>query len=419
MRTKTRKSKKSQTPETAGNSKIRVRMYRVGFGDCFLVEFPSPAGPKYVLVDCGVHARGDIHTMQEVVADISKVTAGKLAILVATHAHQDHISGYGSMESQFRKYAIGEVWLPWTENPKDKEATKLRNKRMALVARLQGHFAALGVESPAADAVANMAVDQRAMDTLRSGFGVGAKVRYLEAGQDTLEAPGDIRGLTVKILGPPRSQEFLAKMDPPSGQHYLRLGEDGRPVADNTPHPFADRWRIKPGNYGAPVAEDVETLNQRADTPLDALAFALDQALNNTSVVALFQYGGKNLLFAGDAQFGNWKAWLDDKNSDEILQQIDFYKVAHHGSINATPKNALEKMGHGDFAAMVSTQSVPRPSIPAGKLMDALERRTQHGVVRSDSLAVAAAPKAPKGPQLVKLPEGFSSGPLFYDYVIP
>jgi hypothetical protein len=50
--------------------------------------------------------------------------------------------------------------------------------------------------------------------------------------------------------------------------------------------------------------------------------------------------------------------------------------------------------------------------------MDALERRTQHEVVRSDSLDVAVAPKAPKGPQLAKLPAGFIAGPLFYDYVI-
>ena len=416
--TKTYQPSKSPSLGDSRNSKIRVRMYRVGFGDCFLVAFPVLGGQKYVLVDCGVHARGDIHTMQQVVADIGEVTGGKLAILIATHAHQDHISGFGSMESQFRKFLIGEVWLPWTENPKDTDAAKLRKKRMALVASLQAHFSAVAPNSPAADAMANIAVDQRAMDALHSGFGVAAKVRYIEAGQDDLEAPGDITGLTVKPLGPPRSPEFLAKMDPPAGQHYLCLDEKGRIVPADTLRPFRDRWRVKEGADGAPVAEDSEALNERADTPLDSLAFAVDQALNNTSLVALFRFAGKNLLFAGDAQFGNWKAWLDEKNSDEILQQLDFYKVAHHGSVNATPKAALEKMGHGDLAAMVSTQSVPWPSIPAGKLMGALERRTQHAVVRSDSLAVAAAPKAPRGPQLGKLPEGFSSGPLFYEYVI-
>ena len=416
---KNNKPGKSHSPSKSDDSRIWVRMYRVGFGDCFLVGFPVPGGRKYVLVDCGVHARGDIHTLQQVVVDIGKVTGGKLAILVATHAHQDHISGYASMEGHFRGYTIGEVWLPWTENPKDEEAINLQNKRMSLVASLQAHFAAVGPNSPAAEAVANIAAKQRALDALHSGFGVGAKVRYLEAGQDDLEAPGDIRGLTVKILGPPRSPEFLAKMNPPVGQHYFCLDKEGRIVSANALQPFPDKWRVEEGGNGAPIAEDKKGLDERADTPLDSLAFALDQAVNNTSVVALFQHGGKNLLFAGDAQFGNWKAWLEQKNSGEILQQIDFYKVAHHGSVNATPKGALEKMGDGRLAAMVSTQSVPWPSIPEKKLMGALDRRTGHAVVRSDSLAIAAAPKAPKGPRLAKLPGGFSSGPLFYEYVIP
>jgi hypothetical protein len=34
------------------------------------------------------------------------------------------------------------------------------------------------------------------------------------------------------------------------------------------------------------------------------------------------------------------------------------------------------------------------------------------------SLSVAATRKAPKGPQLAKLPSGLSAGPLFYEYVI-
>lgn len=34
------------------------------------------------------------------------------------------------------------------------------------------------------------------------------------------------------------------------------------------------------------------------------------------------------------------------------------------------------------------------------------------------SLSVAATQKAPKGPQLAKLPSGLSAGPLFYEQVI-
>ena len=33
---------------------VRVRMYRQGLGDCFLLSFPRPGGESHVLIDCGV-----------------------------------------------------------------------------------------------------------------------------------------------------------------------------------------------------------------------------------------------------------------------------------------------------------------------------------------------------------------------------
>jgi hypothetical protein len=41
-----------------------------------------------------------------------------------------------------------------------------------------------------------------------------------------------------------------------------------------------------------------------------------------------------------------------------------------------------------------------------------------HLNARGYSLSVAAAQKAPKGPQLAKLPSGLNAGPLFYEQVI-
>ena len=72
--------------------KIRIRMYRVGFGDCFLVTLPAADRSFQILVDCGVHSQGDIKTMADVVADVRKETGDRIDIIIATHAHQDHIS---------------------------------------------------------------------------------------------------------------------------------------------------------------------------------------------------------------------------------------------------------------------------------------------------------------------------------------
>jgi len=414
-------NKKSTKKNEHDSARIRIRMYRVGFGDCFLVSLPLDGGYKHMLVDCGVHARGDIGTMEQVVADIATETGGKLAVVIATHAHQDHISGFAKGKETFKSFSeVGEVWLPWTENPKDGQASKLRRKRLALAMQLEQHFKLAAIASPQAlSAVMNISGNESALEFLHSGFNGKAKVRYLKAGDPIRKVP--IAGLSVKVLGPPRDQEFLSKMDPPAGQRYLRLGDNGKAVHGNAVKPFLDRWVLRRQDRALNTvrldeASEKQLKKQLADPSLDSLAFTIDQALNNTSVVTLLTFAGQKLLFPGDAQYGNWQFWLQQEGSDELLDSISFYKVSHHGSFNATPKGALEKMPHGRFAAMASTQSVPWDSIPRMPLMKALAAQAKNKVVRSDSLPIR---HAPKGPVISRLPENFEKGALWYDYFLP
>jgi hypothetical protein len=255
-------------------------------------------------------------------------------------------------------------------------------------------------------------------------------VRYLEAG-DTPKMPASLAGLTATILGPPRSEEFLRQMDPPPDEHYLRLAGDeagGKAVA-----PFADTWKVGAERYaallgGAEGARAFERMLHKAlPATLDAAVASLDNAVNNQSLVVLFSFGGVNMLFPGDAQWGNWESWLyggvagSDGHSDlteeskRLLGAVNFYKVAHHGSVNATPVAAVEAMPEGHFVAMCSTQSKPWPSIPRAGLMDALEKQTANRVVRSDQLDIDGA-DAPPAPPLDALPDGFTKGSIYFDY---
>ena len=400
-------------------------MYRVGFGDCFLLTLPTADGPRYVLVDCGVHSKGNIKVdgtslIGKAVDNIAQVTGKKLSIVIATHPHQDHISGFGGFAKQFGAFSIDEVWMPWTEDPNDAKAKSLHDKRTALVSKLQAHFAALGIsaDSGPAAAVANMAGNAPAFNALHSGFGVGAKVRYFKAG-DSVTEPAGIKGLNVSILGPPTDQSFLSQMDPPANDHYLRLsgGDADDPSAVK---PFVPKqWSFQaadPALDWPELPQDYkDELKSRATSSVEDLAFALDQCVNNCSIVAMFAYQGKNLLFPGDAQYGNWKSWLGSGESGNLLSSVSFYKVAHHGSVNATPKEALEKMPDAKFAAMMSTQSTPWPSIPAPGLLPALDRKTGKQWVRSDAIPIAGAPPAPKG---TAIPSVFQQGDFWFDYVL-
>src|SRR5262249_18034444 len=138
---------------------------------------------------------------------------------------------------------------------------------------------------------------------------------------------------------------------------------------------------------------------------LAAAADKLDGTLNNQSLVVLFTCQGKKLLFVGDAQWGNWSYWLYGKTvsgadpgitkrASDILGSIDFYKVGHHGSTNATPIPAVGSLNKG-CAAMCSTATgaygcVDKKSeVPRTALIDALESRTGNRLVRSDWVKAA------------------------------
>ena len=401
---------------------LRVRMYRVGFGDCFLVSLPTGGdgeSHRHVLVDCGVHPQGNLGTMEQVLHDIGVVTGRKLALVVATHEHADHISGFGSRAEDFARFDVGEVWMPWAMNDRDPQAVASRKRRLAMVDDLAKHFAAAGASAKARAVIENLRGNDKALAVLRGGFAGDPKVRYFEAGMEP-EAPKGLAGLSVQVLGPPRSEEFLRKMDPPPSQKYLHAGPGGRKVADNEVRPFQKQWQMKPPAGRKAFAfsrEDEQSLRASVleELDLEALAFALDSAVNNTSLVLLLAFRTKLLLFPGDAQYGSWKAWLDDKGSAQVLPRISFLKVSHHGSFNATPRQALEAMTTGAFASMASTQNTPWSTIPQPALMKRLDEKTKRRSVRSDSLPVAGAPK---GPRLATLPAGFRRGPLWIDYVL-
>jgi hypothetical protein len=63
----------------------------------------------------------------------------------------------------------------------------------------------------------------------------------------------------------------------------------------------------------------------------------IDKAENNTSVVFYLEWRGWKLLFCGDAELRSWKTM----GRENILKPVDFLKVGHHGSQNATPPSGL------------------------------------------------------------------------------
>ncbi|HEY0553561.1 MAG TPA: MBL fold metallo-hydrolase, partial [Thermoanaerobaculia bacterium] len=89
---------------TAPPAGVKVRMYRQGLGDCFLLAFATGAErPFYMLIDCGVLLGtpdgGD--RMRQVAASLRDSTGGRIDVLVATHQHWDHLSGFDQARDLF------------------------------------------------------------------------------------------------------------------------------------------------------------------------------------------------------------------------------------------------------------------------------------------------------------------------------
>jgi hypothetical protein len=112
--------------------------------------------------------------------------------------------------------------------------------------------------------------------------------------------------------------------------------------------------------------------------------------MNNTSVILAFNVKGHVLLFPGDAQIENWRYALSKKSARAWLAKTRFYKVGHHGSLNATPKslwNLFEHRADGAVKAMQSVNSTMggkygkefnQTEVPRRPLVDALEASTRY-----------------------------------------
>jgi hypothetical protein len=305
---------------------VKVRMYRNGLGDCFLMAFPRAKTPGnqrdafYLLLDCGVYKGTPEPKNQtwiaQIVADIKDATAGHLDLLIITHEHWDHVSAFHPSQSQqvFEKdIQLGTLWMAWTEDLSIKLAKDLHEGRKAAraalahsLARMNGLGAANNgtkalvekvlaffggdlepakapkrdAAKPGASATAGDAtpgpllgaavlgakksvLTEEAMEWIRDTYGKD-KTDFLHPGDGPLKLDG-VDGARVYVLGPPEDRGLIKKYNPSAS------GDEVYPkaMAAAIEASFFAAFGVVPTNVDAlPDSDDVKEA-KRLSLPFD------------------------------------------------------------------------------------------------------------------------------------------------------
>lgn len=373
----------------ASAPRLTVRHYCQGIGDSHLLTFPRPNGTAFrILIDCGLHpiVKGGTETVAAIASDIKQAIGNNpIDVLVITHEHMDHVSGFLTANEIFKGIEFKALWMPWTEKPGDPLAEELDKHRRQALAALDQVTNRLAAQHGLSKRLTGLHDRLGAMmgfyfgakgDRLRSARDaavalVDPKTRnYLEPGGAPLPIPG-LPGIRIYVLGPPRDRAML-KLEESKPEMY-QLGRRsgwGHERALNASFALNDDlvepWAQEMAPFADSQGHDLDTVlngagestiaqfvadhysgdakkadNTDDDTHLanqdwrriDAdwmgiaadLALQLDQGINNTSLVLAFEFidTGRVVLFPGDAQIGNWLSWQSVTWKDSEVNSAD------------------------------------------------------------------------------------------------
>jgi hypothetical protein len=290
--------------------------------------------------------------MMQIAKDIAAECKGKLDAIVLTHRHKDHIQGFTTSKGKGTGDIIAGlkpdlVIQPWTEDPKAKPkataATTTPNEAFALSLDYMHEISAgivaealrLAQDEPLpskSEFYVNLAMlgeegikNKSAVENLAAmSKRPGASGEYVNHGyKSKLEAL--LPGVSVTVLGPPTLDQSTAikkERSKDANEFWMLQSNVGRFLAaaltdgskDPDPEhkvlfPKAKRWLEKtPPQYARWLIPKLRSI--RGGALLDIVRI-LDDAMNNTSVILLFEVNGNAFLFPGDAQIENWEYTLD------------------------------------------------------------------------------------------------------------
>ena len=288
-------------------------------------------------------------------------------------------------------------------------------------------------------------VNKQGMKLVKDKASQRRGVHYWEPGKEAIDLPGTI-GAKAYVIGPPKNESLLTDEDPVGDEGFDQNGGGGHGLSftasavktangEARTSPFGQEFHVAPklalgpdggfflSHYG-PSHEGVDDFDKK-ESPgnaawrrideewlyaAESLALKLNKGINNTSLVLAFELpkSKKVLLFAADAQRGNWISWNDCEWDDgdegrvrDLLSRTILYKVGHHGSHNATLDGQADSgyanlswMGQrfgGEFTVMITAvnkwameKNTPPCRHPLPSIRKALDEKARGRVFQTD-----------------------------------
>lgn len=334
--------------------KLLIRAYNVGCGDCIYVRIPDAKDGFHILIDCGKKGGTDllkqaVEHMEEHLLPASDTPGKKrLDLIVATHRHEDHIKGFDP--AWFKQIDVKNVWLSQALDPNHPQSEK-SNALHAFATRAMRRLADSGQAlSPQAElltalyGVSNDVADDFLMKKIPDDNQITPK--FVHSGMTGKELGLKLpKGAAITVLAPENDIDHYYFGDDADatlkGLNGLTAAMDRAPSGTSS---------VTPTNISA---SDFRVLKSRMLSNTLSFAGKDSSIQNNMSVVLLIEWKKRRLLFVGDAEWegefrdgkhnGSWNVMWEMHRKKLLKSPLDFLKIGHHGSINATPPPAEKK----------------------------------------------------------------------------
>lgn len=358
-------------------------MYNTGsVGDCFLLLFKKNNAISFkVLIDCG-----GFNTSTQRITDCAndiKNTIGEgtpLDLVIVTHEHLDHVSGFNQAKLVFDTIPFNRVWMAWTEDSSDPIAKKLKK---SLGKKLQAMINTLSEEHKRIGARLKLSTNSEGLkkrlkyysknwgevlDALHFEKGTSAKkelllkltvsdaMKYLKrkskekSKEKMYHKPGEViseikgaEGIKFYILGPPYEEDLSGirnKMQKDelysltrqasfaSQQAFINAMDTASSIGKLSKSPFSEKYAMNAAEKKT-FFKDYNSINMawrqiEGDwlETTEQLAIAINSYTNNTSLALAIEFedSGKVMLFPADAQSGNWISWHYESLTKVLLK---------------------------------------------------------------------------------------------------